>query len=115
MNVTIYHNPRCTKSRETLALLKENGIEPTIVEYLNKPPSVQTLKEIVKALGVKPREIIRTKEDAYKQCGLDDKTLTDNQIIEILVKNPILIERPIVCVGKKAAVGRPPENVLKIL
>lgn len=110
----IYHNPRCTKSRETLKLIEDKGIKPKVVEYLKNPPSAAELKNIIKLLGVPVMEIVRKKEDAYKESGIS-KAVSDDKIIEILVKNPTLIERPIVVSGNKAAIGRPPENVLAIL
>ena len=116
MLVKIYHNPRCTKSRQTLELLEEKGINPEIIEYLKTPPLFQELSDVIKLLGIKPRELLRNKEAAYGENNLSDKTLSDEQIIKIMIENPILIERPIVVVdNKKAAIGRPPENVLVVL
>lgn len=115
MAVKIYHNPRCSKSRQTLALIRERDIEPEVIEYLHSPPDPATLKGILKLLKLRPRELLRTKEAAYKEAGLDDSALSDDAVIAAMAANPILIERPIVVNGKKAAVGRPPENVLKIL
>ncbi len=115
MGVTIYHNPRCSKSRQTLALLEEKGIEPEIVRYLDTPPSAEELKAILAKLGIGPRDLMRTKEKVYRELGLDDPSLDDEALIEAMVANPILIERPIVVSGKKAALGRPPERVLDIL
>ncbi|MBT3329951.1 MAG: arsenate reductase (glutaredoxin) [Rhodospirillaceae bacterium] len=115
MTVTIYHNPRCSKSRQTLELLRENGVEPSIIEYLQTPPDVETLTAILALLGQAPRDFMRTKEDAYKANGLDNTGLDEGQLIGAMVANPILIERPIVLANGKAAVGRPPESVLKIL
>jgi arsenate reductase len=114
MTVTIY-NPRCSKSRQTLALLEERGIAPRIVEYLNTPPSAAELKTILKKLGLKPRDLLRKSEPLYAELGLKDRDLDDDALIALMVANPILIERPIVVSGKRAAIGRPPENVLKIL
>jgi len=113
--VTIYHNLRCTKSRETLHLLRSKGIEPTIIEYLKTPPSKSSLKTLLKQLGMKPRELLRTKEEEYKKAGLDKATASDEQILAAMESHPILIERPIVVANGKAALGRPPENILKIL
>lgn len=110
--VTIYHNPRCTKSRQTLALLKERGVEPTIVEYLVDPPDEKTLALLINKLGVEPKELIRKKE--FKELGLP-ATDEPQQLIRLMAENPRIIERPIVVCGPKAALGRPPENVLKIL
>lgn len=111
---TIYHNPRCGKSRATLALLQERGIEPRIIEYLKTPPSAAELKRIVEQLGLKPEQLIRRGEEIYKS-KYAGKTLSGAQWIDAMVKNPILIERPIVISGKRAVLGRPPENVLSLL
>lgn len=110
----IYHNPRCGKSRATLALLRENGIEPQIVEYLKQPPSASELRAILSALGMKPEQLVRRGEDVFKTTYAG-KTLTDAQWIDVLVEHPILIERPIVVSGKRAVVGRPPENVMQLI
>jgi arsenate reductase len=107
---TIYHNPRCTKSRATLALLNEHGIEPKIIEYLKTPPTAKELKAIVSKLGIEPEALVRKGEDVYKE-KFAGKTLTATQWIEALAANPILIERPIVVHGDQAVIGRPPENV----
>lgn len=115
MTVTIYHNPRCTKSRQTLELLRGRGIEPEIVEYLATPPSKTKLKEILKLLGKEPRELMRRKEAAYKDAGLADPSLSEDALLTAMVESPILIERPIVLANGKAALGRPPEDVLAIL
>jgi arsenate reductase len=115
MTVTIYHNPRCTKSRATLALLEARGVKPKIVNYLQTPPSAAELKAILRMLGLAPRDILRTGETVYAELGLEDRDLDDDALIAVMVKNPILIERPIVVAGSKAAIGRPPENVLAIL
>ena len=115
MNVKIYHNPRCGKSRQTLQLLKEQGIEPEVIEYLKTPPSVQELDDILQKLGMEPRELMRKKEAEYKAGGLDDAALDRQELVKAMVDNPILIERPIVIANGKAAVGRPPETVLAIL
>lgn len=112
---SILHNPRCSKSRQTLTLLQENGVEPTVVEYLKQPPSEQQLHSIIKNLGVKPRDILRNKEAEYKDAGLDNKDLSDKEIVSLMVKYPKVIERPIVYNDKVAAVGRPPENVLDLI
>jgi arsenate reductase len=119
MSVTIYHNPRCGKSRDTLALLRGRGIEPAIVEYLAAPPDAKRLKQILKLLRLAPRDLMRKGEAVYKEKKLADPKLDDAALIAAMVANPILIERPIVVVrdanGERAALGRPPENVLKIL
>lgn len=115
-HVTIYHNPRCSKSRETLALIKEQGIEPTIIQYLETPPDAATLKTLLKELGfTSARQLMRHKEDLYKELNLADESLNEEQLIDAMVNNPKLIERPIVVKGKKARIGRPPEQVLEIL
>jgi arsenate reductase len=114
-SVTIYHNPRCSKSRQTLALLQERGITPVIVPYLDEPPDAATLKRLLTRLGLKPRGLMRTGEARYQELGLDDPGLPDDALISAMSENPILIERPIVVTGKGAALGRPPENVLEIL
>jgi arsenate reductase len=115
MDVVIYHNPKCSKSRQALELLRERGIEPRIVEYLKTPPSARELDAILKKLGIDPRALLRTKEAAYEQAGLGDPALTRAELIAAMVENPIVIERPIVVKGERAAVGRPPEKVLEIL
>jgi arsenate reductase len=115
MTVTIYHNPRCTKSRQTLELLRSRGVEPKIIEYLKTPPTAAELKRILRLLGRKPRELMRRSEDAYRELKLDDPKLGDDALIAAMANNPILIERPIVLANGKAALGRPPESVLDIL
>jgi len=115
MSVKIYHNPRCTKSRETLKLLEDKGIQADVVEYLKQPPSHAELVDILAKLGLKPRQLMRTKEPEYKDNGLDDPSLSDSELIEAMVRIPKLIERPIVISNGKAAIGRPPENVLEIV
>lgn len=115
MSVTIYHNPRCAKSRATLEILTSRGIQPAIIEYLKHPPSEATLRELVKLLGVTPRELVRSQEPEFTQAGLDDPSCSDAEIIRALARFPRLIERPIVVNGRKAALGRPPENVTRIL
>ena len=115
VTVTIYHNPRCSKSRATLALIEARGIKPKIVDYLKTPPSAAELKAILRKLGLTPRDILRAGETIYAERGLKTRDLDDDALIALMVKNPILIDRPIVVAGDKAAVGRPPENVLAIL
>jgi len=115
MSVEIYHNPRCSKSRQTLQLLQDNGIEPDITEYLKTPPGRTELIEILQMLGMEPRELMRRKEKEYKEAGLDDPELTRDQLIQAMIDHPKLIERPIVISNGKAALGRPPEQVLDIL
>ncbi len=113
--VTIYHNPRCSKSRETLALLNERGLEVEIVEYLQTPPDAAALAGLLDGLGLEPRDLMRKKEAAYKELGLDDPALDRSALIAAMVENPVLIERPIVVAGARVALGRPPEAVLDIL
>lgn len=113
-SVTIYHNPRCSKSRATLALLQEHGIEPTVVEYLKNPPDKQELEIITRKLGLKPEQIIRRGEDSFKQ-NFAGKSLSDDEWLEAMAQFPILIERPIVVKGDRAVIGRPPENVLDLV
>ena len=115
MTVTIYHNPRCSKSRQTLALLQERGVTPTVVEYLKTPPDAATLGDILAKLGCPPRQLMRVKEAVYRELGLGDENLSDADLIQAMIDNPILIERPIVLAGDRAALGRPPEAVLAIL
>jgi len=115
MSVTIYHNPRCGKSRGALELLRARGIEPRVVEYLKTPPSAAELEHILELLGLEPRALIRKGEAAYKAAGLDRPDLDRAALIAALVAHPILIERPIVLANGKAALGRPPENILGIL
>jgi len=114
-NVTIYHNPYCSKSRQTLALLEDRNIQPNIIEYLRTPPSVNELKTILKQLGMTARALMRTKESLYQEENLNNPDLSEDELIQAMVDNPILIERPIVMVNDKAAIGRPPERVLEIL
>lgn len=111
----IFHNPRCSKSRQTLELLQKQGIEPEIIRYLETPPTEQELDHILTLLGMEPRQLMRTREPEYKAQGLDNPELTREQLIRAMVETPKLIERPIVLANGKAAVGRPPEKVLEIL
>ena len=115
MSVTIYHNPKCSKSRQTLELLSAKGITPTIIEYIKNPPTVEKLKEILSQLGITPRDLMREKEDIYKELELGILSLSDKDLIDLMVEHPILIERPIVISNGKAVLGRPPEQVLDIL
>lgn len=115
MNTRILHNPRCSKSRATLALLREHGIEPDIVPYLDTPPDATEIAGILDALGIEPRELMRTNEAAYAELGLDDPSLSRETLITAMVEHPILIQRPIVLQGDRVAIGRPPEAVLDIL
>lgn len=111
MSVTIYHNPRCSKSRQTLELLSARGITPTIIEYLETPPDAGTLASILDKLGLEPRDLMRKKESPYADLDLANEQRTTAELIAAMVDNPILIERPIVVAGDRAAIGRPPENV----
>lgn len=111
--ITIYHNPRCSKSRETLKLIEDKGIVPHVVEYLKTPPTAEELSRILTLLGKNPAEILRKKEAA--EAGIDPAALSDAELVAAMVANPAVIERPIVVAGAKAALGRPPENVLAIL
>ena len=113
-SVRIYHNPRCTKSRQALELLRERGITPDVVEYLKTPPSAAEVKELVRMLKVAPHELLRSKEAAYAEQKLS-KTSGLDQIAEAIARAPILLERPVVVVGKRAVIGRPPEKVLELL
>lgn len=115
MKVKIYHNPRCSKSRQTLQLLKDRGIEPEIVEYLKTPPSASELDDILHKLDIEPRELMRKQESEYRESGLDNAALDRQALIAGMVSHPILIERPIVVADDKAVIGRPPENALTIL
>lgn len=115
MTVTIFHNPRCSKSRATLALLQERGIEPDIRLYLENPPDAAELRRLLEQLGLAPRELMRKGEQAFREQGLADPGLSDEQLITAMVATPKLIERPIVIANGKAALGRPPESVLEIL
>lgn len=115
MQVKIYHNPRCSKSRQTLQLLQEHDVEPEVVEYLKTPPDKATLKNILEQLQLSPRDLMRRKEPEYKENHLDDPSLSDDELIEAMLKYPKLIERPLVVTAKGAAIGRPPESVLEVL
>lgn len=115
MSVTIYHNPRCSKSRQTLEILKGQNIDIEIIEYLKSSPDAETLKQILTYLNIPARELLRKGESAYKESGLDDTNLSEDELIAAMVEHPILIERPVVVNNGKAAIGRPPESVLAIL
>ena len=112
-DITIYHNPRCATSRKALALLRARGVEPRIVEYLKTPPDAAEPTQLLKRLGLAPRQILRKKE--AKEVGLDKAALSDAQIVAGLAKHPIALERPILVKGERAVLGRPPERVLAIL
>ena len=115
MGLKILHNPRCSKSRQTLAILSENRIDVDIIEYLKDVPSKETLKKIINILGIKPRDLLRKGEVVYKENNLGREDLTDDDLIQFMLDNPILIERPIVYDDKRAVIGRPPDNVLKLI
>lgn len=111
----LYHNPRCSKSRGALELLQENGVEPRIVRYLETPPDLATLRDLLTKLGMAPRELLRRSEDEYRELNLADPSLDDEAILKAMVEHPKLIERPILVVGARAVVGRPPERVLELI
>ena len=113
MSVTIYHNPRCSKSRQTLAILEEKNADHEVVEYLNQPPSRTKLRRILGMLGLKVHDIVRKKE--AKEAGLDVDAMSEPELLDAMVNIPIIMERPIVVAGDKAVIGRPPENVLSII
>lgn len=115
MTIKIYHNPRCSKSRQTLALIREHGLEPEIIEYLKIPPTPAELKRIIKSLGVPVREVIRSGEPEYGELGLADASITDARLIELICEHPKLLQRPIVVSGQDARIGRPPEAIEAIL
>lgn len=114
MRVTIYHNPRCSKSRQALQLLKEHGIESIIIEYLKTPPTAEELDSILVKLAIEPRALLRKNEDDYKTCGLADISLDRASLIKAMVEHPTLIERPLVVTENQAIIGRPPEAVLTL-
>ncbi len=113
-DITIWHNPRCSKSRQALKLLEEQGVAPEVVKYLDTPPSKEEIKALLKMLGISARELMRTKEAIYKELGLKDVE-EEEKLIEAMAAHPKLIERPIVIKGDKAVVGRPPEKVFEIV
>ncbi|MGE6992149.1 arsenate reductase (glutaredoxin) [Stutzerimonas zhaodongensis] len=111
----LYHNPRCSKSRSALELLEQRGLSPSVIRYLETPPSAAELQQILARLGISPRQLLRSGEEEYKTLNLADPTLTDGQIIDAMAAHPKLIERPILVAGDVAVIGRPPEKVLEIL
>ena len=113
-SVTLYHNPRCSKSRAALELLRQRGFEPHVIEYLKTPPSATELRALIAKLGIKPAELVRTGEDVFKE-KYKGRTLSDDDWIAAMAEHPILIERPIAVCGGKAVLGRPPERVLEVL
>ncbi|WAJ39451.1 arsenate reductase (glutaredoxin) [Pseudomonas sp. GOM7] len=114
-DLTLYHNPRCSKSRGALELLEARGLQPKVVRYLETPPSAAELRDLLGKLGISARQLLRSGEDEYKALGLADTSLSDAQLIEAMVQQPKLIERPILVAGDKAVIGRPPEKVLELL
>ena len=110
-----YHNPRCSKSRQALELLRERGHAPELVAYIDNPPDAATLRALLGKLGITPRDLLRTGESVYAELGLDDASLSDQALIDAMVAHPILIERPIFENGDRAVIGRPPERVLELL
>lgn len=115
MSVIIYHNPRCSKSRQALQLLSDAGIKPEIIEYLNSPPTMKELKTILALLKLEPRGLMRTREQVYSDLNLEDTSLSDDDLLKAMVENPVLIERPVVVANDRAVIGRPPESVLQII
>ena len=115
MSLTIFHNPRCSKSRAALSLLEERGLAPKIVRYLDEPPDTDTLESLLNLLGLEPRDLMRKKEPEYQALGLDDPALSREALVAAMAAHPRLIERPIVIQDGKAVLGRPPERVLDIL
>lgn len=113
--ITIYHNPRCSKSRQALELLEARGETPVIVRYLETPLDADTLKSLLRALGLPARELLRTGEDEYRELGLADPALDDDALVAAMAAHPRLIERPVVVRGKRAVIGRPPETILELL
>ena len=113
--VTLYHNPRCSKSRQALELLRSKSVEPEVIEYLKTPPSVEELDRILRALEMEPRALMRRKESVYGTLALDDESVDRHSLLQAMVEHPILIERPIAVAGDRAALGRPPENVLEVI
>ena len=114
-HIKIYHNPNCSKCRQTMELLNDKGIQPDVIEYLNTPPNKAELENILNMLGLEPRQLMRKGESEYKDNNLNDESLSADQLIEAMVKFPRLIERPIVISNGKAAIGRPPTQVLDII
>lgn len=115
MSVTIYHNQRCSKSRATLELLRQRGLNPEVVRYLETPPDPARLGELARKLALRPADFLRTGESVWKELGLDPAALDDEELLKLMSEHPILIERPIVVCGKRARIGRPPEAVLEIV
>ena len=114
-DVVLWHNPRCSKSRQALELLRSHGVEARVVPYLDEPPSAGEIERVLALLGIEPRDLMRKKEDAYADLGLDDPTRTRAELIAAMIERPILIERPVAIRGDRAVLGRPPEKVLELL
>ena len=113
--LVIYHNPNCSKSRETLQILEDNNLKPVVIEYLGEPPSQQELKIIIEKLGVSARDLLRTTEQVYQDAGLDNDALSEDEIISAICAHPVLLQRPIVVSGERAVICRPPAKVLNII
>jgi len=113
--VTIWHNPKCSKSRQTLKILEDRGITPNVVRYLDTPPTIHEVDQVLTLLKLEPRQLMRTKEALYKELALDNPQLTRQELIQAMVAHPTLIERPVVRLGNRAVLGRPPEKVLEVL
>ena len=114
-DLTLYHNPRCSKSRSTLQLLEDRGVQPTLVRYLETPPTAEQLRDLLSKLGISARQLLRTGEDEYRELNLANTALSDADLIDAMAAHPRLIERPILVAGNRAVIGRPPENVLELL
>lgn len=114
-DLTLYHNPRCSKSRSTLQLLEDRGVQPTLVRYLETPPTAEQLRDLLSKLGISARQLLRTGEDEYRELNLANTALSDADLIDAMAAHPRLIERPILVAGDRAVIGRPPENVLELL
>ncbi|SDE95880.1 arsenate reductase (glutaredoxin) [Phytopseudomonas seleniipraecipitans] len=114
-DLTLYHNPRCSKSRSTLQLLEDRGVQPTLVRYLETPPNAEQLRDLLSKLGISARQLLRTGEDEYRELNLANTALSDADLIDAMAAHPRLIERPILVAGERAVIGRPPENVLELL
>ena len=114
-SITIYHNPRCSNSRQALELLKKHGVTPTVIEYLNTPPSTSDIKKLLTLLNITARDLMRRNEDTYQEQKLSDTSLTEDDLIKAIAEHPKLLQRPIIVHGNKAVIARPPENLLEIL
>jgi arsenate reductase len=114
-SLVIYHNPRCSKSRETLHILENSNLSPTIIEYLENPPTQQELKKIIAMLGLPARDLVRTTEQVYEDAGIDMDAMSEDEIIAAICQHPALLQRPIVVAGNRAIIGRPPARVMEII